>query len=386
MTAAYETQSTAEVWIPSSIGGFVTSVDYIPSIILLLLFAFSLSPWIKRQFDPNTRTITLGFATTLFAMGRVLLYNLRILEARYTRPGDELNGFAMIYEQMGFAVGYMAVMIDAVAFARAVLVSATLEDVQRSSRDRPGLRNRIRWTLWYPAFMFTAMSALGVVTYILGTFYMTGQRQTRFFWSLRYVCDVTTMSTMVIFIGGLLWVRQKLNFLDTRALDSVIKLSGSLLVIPIYRICVLHYRFPHITIHPSPPYTTNSLTSANAKVVFYILHALPEVLVVYWIQCTNLRTRFNTGPYGDWYQDDTKHGIPQLREEGVIVPGVGVPPSGRPAKPTWSWWLRFLFVYERRPSRKGDIEEDGFDPDRESLLTLVRTRSDTCGESEKTWW
>ncbi|KAG9050176.1 hypothetical protein FS837_007290 [Tulasnella sp. UAMH 9824] len=377
-----ETSTTSPLPSPSFIGGFPTEVDYIPSIVLFFLFTFSLSPWIRRQYDPNTRTVTLGLATTIFAMGRQLLYSFRYLGAHTHYPGEELSLGMLVYEQIGFAVGYMGVMMDVIAFARAVLVNATLEDLQRGSKDRPRLRGRIRWILWYPAFTLFAVSMIGTMNYVI----LGPDGRARVFQILRYSCDVPALATIVAFIGGLLYVRPRLKYLDKPALDAIIKLSITLAVTPIYRISVLHYTSPSLLVQPAPPYPPGSLTSTSAKIIFYIFHAFPEVLVVYYVHCINIRAKFNTGPYGDWYQADAKYGIPQLREEGVIVHGVGVPPVGEPGKPPMGLRLRSLFMFEPKPSRIRDTEKDEFDPERESLLTLVPTRSTASGESDKTWW
>ncbi|KAG8944621.1 hypothetical protein FRC04_001661 [Tulasnella sp. 424] len=367
-----ETSSTTQKQVLALIGGFPTQDDFIPSVVLLFLFSFSLSPWIKRQYDPDTRTMMLGSATTLFTMGRILLYSFRQLEAHRHVPGEQTNVGMLIYEQMGLAAGYMGIMLDLIAFARAILVNATLEDPRRRSKDRPTLRGRFRWILWYPAFTFFIVSMLTSLCW-------AGLLQ-----SIRYVFDSVALFTILCFAGGLVYLRPRLEFVDQSALGAIVKLSLNLAIIPIYRLSVLHHSAPSLTFAPIPPYPPGSLTATPAKVLFYIFHALPEVLAVYYIHCTNIRAKFNTGPYGDWSQDDARHGIPQLREDGVIVDGVGVPPVGQPQKPGLRWWLRFLLFFESKPSR--NTERDEFDPDKESLLTLVPTRSITSVEADKAWW
>lgn len=203
---------------------------------------------------------------------------------------------------------------------------------------------------------------------------------------LRYACDAVPLIVIVAFVGGLLYIRPRLEFLDKSATDALIKLSITLVIVPIYRLSVLHYKSPSMHIFPSEPYPASSLTSTHAKIVFYILHILPEVLVVYYIHCINIRAKFNAGPYGDWYHDDKKNGIPQLREEGVLVEGVGVPPMRHNNRPTVRWWLKFLFWFESRPTRERDGEREEFDPDRESLLTLVPMTSRGSNKSDKAWW
>ncbi|KAG8938226.1 hypothetical protein FRC00_000441, partial [Tulasnella sp. 408] len=98
-------------------------------------------------------------------------------------------------------------------------------------------------------------------------------------------------------------------------------------IVPIYRLIVLHYTTSFLNVLPSTPplYPTDSLTTTASKATFYIFHALPELILAWTIQTLNLRAVFNTGPFGDWRGSDKKYGIPQLREKGVYVDGVGVP-------------------------------------------------------------
>lgn len=131
-------------------------------------------------------------------MGRQLLYAFRYLGAHTHYPGEELSQGMLVYEQIGLAVGYMGVMMDVIAFARAVLVNATLEDRQRGSRDRPRLRGRIRWILWYPAFVLFAVSMIGTMNYaFLGA---DGRRhkRSRVFQALRQVYWRTNLFNLTL--------------------------------------------------------------------------------------------------------------------------------------------------------------------------------------------
>lgn len=158
--------SAAEVWVPSLIGGFPTQDDHAVSILLLVIFICSFSPWVKRQFDPNTRTITLGFATAVFAMGQIPVFTFRGFQSHHHEPGEVIGEWMTWYQQMAFAVGYTGVIMDLVSFARVVLVNATLEDQRRRSIDRPRLRAKLRRLSWYFGFVPSAVSALGSVVSI----------------------------------------------------------------------------------------------------------------------------------------------------------------------------------------------------------------------------
>jgi len=116
----------------------------------------------------------------------------------------------------------------------------------------------------------------------------------------------------------------------------------------------MHNRTSIIDVLPQPPlplYPPGSLTTPASKITFYLFHALPEIGLAFFMQTANLRGRFNTGPYGDSTGDD-EAGIPRLREDGVITPGVGVG-NGIQRKPSrrrfqWTSAVVFFFCGTRR--------------------------------------
>ncbi|KAG8899937.1 hypothetical protein FRC00_000587 [Tulasnella sp. 408] len=292
-----------------------------------------------RLYDPDTRTITLGSTTITFAVERIVAYSLRLAQSQRHRPGEDLGG-AILYQQLSFAVGYIGLIVDAVSFARAVLVNVTLEDPGRGSKDQPSLRKRIRKLLWYPTVALLVITQVGVLTFSFLHDAPNSQGKANLFRILR------------------------LEFLDKSALDAIIKLSATIGVVPLYRLAVLHYTSLTLSVVPTPTYPSSTLTSSSAKACFYLFHSLPEIFVVYYIHCTNIRARFNTGQHGDWQSDDVKNGIPQLRLDGVITEGVGIP-QPEPQKPRKKQrWFKFVLFVSRlwrryitkteRSRRRGD--------------------------------
>lgn len=370
-----------QVHIPSLIGGFPTQDDFAPSILLIIFYSFSLFPYIRRLYDPDTRTITLGSTTTTFSIERIVVYSLRLAQSQRHRPGEDLGG-AILYQQLSFAVGYIGLIVDAVSFARAVLVNVTLEDPGRGSKDQPSLRKKIRKLLWYPTVALLVITQVGVLTFSFLHDAPNSQGKANLFRNLRYVCDVVPLLVDLVFIIGLLLVRPRLEFLDKSALDAIIKLSATIGVVPLYRLTVLHYTSLTLSVVPTPTYPSSTLTSSSAKACFYLFHSVPEILVVYYIHCTNIRARFNTGQHGDWQHDDVKNGIPQLRLDGVITEGVGVPQPD-PQKPRKKQrWFKFVLFVSRlwRRSRTPN------DPDDEVMIALLPVKSTASDDSRTHSW
>ncbi|KAG9016765.1 hypothetical protein FRB90_002230 [Tulasnella sp. 427] len=341
--ASTDSSAGTQVRIPSLIGGFPTQDDFAPSIVLIIFYFLSILPWIKRLYDPNTRTITLGSATTCFAIERCAVYAVRLAQSSRHRPGEDLGDGGLAYQQLSFGVGYIGLMVDAVSFGRAVLVNATLEDPGRGSKDRPELRCKLRKILGWMSFALWAVTQVGLVTFGLLPNVAQSQGKANLFRNLRYACDVIPLAVTLLYMGGLYRVRSKVEFLDKSALDAIIKLGATLCIIPIYRLSVLHFTSSTLSIIPTT-YSSSTLSGHSDKAGFYLFHALPEILVVYYVHCTNIRARFNTTPHGDWQKNDLKDGIPRLRQEGVIVDGVGVPQEGPEKKRKKEWWLKLCMI------------------------------------------
>lgn len=129
---------------PSLVGGIPTEADFVPSIVCAVLFGLSLSPYIRRSFDPNTRVQSLGAASIGFSVERVVVWSLRAAVSTKHSPGEKLAVGCLAYQQLSFAIGYLAYILDIKNMAKTVFVNATLEDPRRGSPDRPELRAKMR--------------------------------------------------------------------------------------------------------------------------------------------------------------------------------------------------------------------------------------------------
>ncbi|KAG9016767.1 hypothetical protein FRB90_002232 [Tulasnella sp. 427] len=374
--ASRDSSSGTQVRIPSLIGGFPTQDDFVPSIVLIVFYFLSILPWIKRLYDPNSRTISFGSTTIFFAIERCALYAVRLAQSSQNRVGEDLGDNGLMYQQLSFGVSYMGLMVDALSFGRAVLVNATLEDPGRGSKDRPELRRKLRKRLGWMSYALWAMTQVGMITFGLLPYVSQSQGKANLFGNLRYACDVIPLAVTLIYVGGLYRVRSKLEFLDKSALNAIIMLSATLCIIPIYRLSVLHFTYSTFSIIPIP-YSSSTLSGHFDKAVFYLFHALPEILVVYYVHCTNIRARFNTTPYGDWQKNDVKDGIPRLRQEGMIVDRVGVPQEGPEMKRKEAWWLK-LYMILSTPWRRGRPRRDN--SDEESSLALLTVNGSSTVE------
>lgn len=124
-----------------------------------------------------------------------------------------------------------------------------------------------------------------------------------------------------------------------------------------YRFVALAFRTNELLV--IPPYRL----SAALKATFYIFHALPELLIAWYIQTVNIRRVFNTSPWGD-YQDvkkERKEGPPRLRQNGLIVDGVGVEPLKKEGKEkrcrrSCNMWWGSLWSRHREEEESKEME------------------------------
>lgn len=85
--------------------------------------------------------------------------------------------------------------------------------------------------------------------------------------------------------------------------------------VPIYRLCVLHIRTGNVFDPISP----------SARAAFYIVHLLPEWLCVCVLLGTNVRSRFNTGRWGDYALTDRSRNKRLAREQKDSEAGLSPP-------------------------------------------------------------
>ncbi|KAG8894390.1 hypothetical protein FRB99_001309 [Tulasnella sp. 403] len=232
----------------------------------------SLVPFIRRFINKDTRTITLAMGTFPFAVERVVVYSVRASMSHAHHPGQVLSKGLLIYQQVSFALGFLSFATDCVGFVRALMVNTTLADPVRGSADQPRTR----------------------------------------FW-MRRAADIGGPLWLIATVpGGVAYGKLSGATRNQQTADKVFRL-----------------RTPSLNVLGTPPssplYPPDSLTTTPSKVTFYLFHCLPELIIATFIQHMNLRAVFNTGPFGDWRGTDRGSGIPQLRQNGVYVDGVGVP-------------------------------------------------------------
>jgi len=327
----------SSVQIPSPIGGFPNKDDLAPSIIFAIAYALTLVPFFYRFFKRDQRVITIVLGTVPFSVERIVVWSVRASLAHNHQPGDVLTKWKIIYLQISYGLGFMSFCTDANGFVRALLVNTTLEDPKNGIKDQP--KNRFwfrRFTDFY-GLAWLAASVPGSIAYSSLSGSVNNSHQAHKAFVLRYEAAAVALAFLVFHIACLLTFRSRIRNVNRGALLWICTFLIITAIVPIYRLTVLHYTIPTLNALGSSAttlYPAGSLTSRPAKAVFYVLHALPELIAACMIQSVNLRKKLNTGPFGDWRASDRRGGIPRLRKDGVEVDGVGVAQVGpTPWKP-----------------------------------------------------
>ncbi|KAG8913856.1 hypothetical protein FRC00_001443 [Tulasnella sp. 408] len=312
--------------IPSLVGGFPTQADFAPSIIFAVAYGLSVIPFLIRFWNPNTRTYLLGIGTFAYAVERVVVWSIRAAQSHDHHLGETLSKGRLVYQQVSFALGFIGFGSDCVAFMRAAMVNTTLEDPKRGSIDKPRDRFWYRRAADLAGLLWLIASVPGAIGYSKMPGAAAHPEDADKLFRLRYVSSAAALFLFYFFFILLRYVRNRVEWLDRRAVDCTCAILSLASVVAIYRLSVIHNTTSVLNVLPSTPplYPPGSLTTTASKATFYIFHALPELIIAWAIQCLNIRSIYNTGPWGDWQGTDDRGGIARLRQNGVYVDGVGV--------------------------------------------------------------
>ncbi|KAJ7102380.1 hypothetical protein B0H15DRAFT_328601 [Mycena belliarum] len=297
---------------PSLVGGIAIRASDLPgALVFAVAYALLVPVFVARLAIPRSRNLLL-VQFLFFATERVVLFSLRAVAAAH--PHTEGRGLTK-YMQATFALGFITLAHIISTFARTVLVNSTQpvgaapqgSDTSLtpppSKRGETVLADAPRRRFWFRRWsectgltLFVPALATGIVA--TASLYPPDDTadNTRSE-ALRYVSTALGLA-LVLSVGGiLLWARWAIPHVNKRGVHFLLALTALLIIPPVYRLAVLHNTTPDLA---AP--AARALNTSGAKAAFYVLHVLPEWVVVALAGACNVREICALGLVGERYQ------------------------------------------------------------------------------------
>nr|GAT43636.1 predicted protein [Mycena chlorophos] len=321
--------------LPSLVGGFaIRKYDLAPSIIFAVGYAGVVALLIYRACIARSRTAVV-FEAIPFALERVAVFCLRA--AASTIPGFEQVGLSE-YFQFTLAIEFLALANITSKLIRAVFVNTTNPPPEDEPESEPN--NDSTKTLTNPPFIYDVspgwaasstpedddvkrrkryrtVAGLQVLLLYLPAFALAivatdiypeanHVAKNLAIQRLRYASTIIGTILVAWELVDLFVSRLRVPRVDTRAVHYLLAIVSLLLFPSIYRLCALRQTTPDVTALTHAAHNT-----ASDKAAFYIIHVLPEWLVVVLLSVFNAREICNLGLKGDFrLKDET----PEKRE------------------------------------------------------------------------
>ncbi|KAJ7124776.1 hypothetical protein C8R43DRAFT_1135457 [Mycena crocata] len=303
---------------PSLVGGIaICAYDLPGAIVFAAAYGLLIPVFIYRLIARRSRTAVV-WQVICFAIERVVLFTLRAVVA--ARPNSESLGLSE-YMQATFALGFITLVDIVSRLVRSVLVNSTRSSSQSSAGTcfQPPLvssssgslwkfsappreltgdddpRRRFWFRRWSECMLVLYLAAL--VTAIVATAHFYGANDpvpNNRNQALRYASTVIGFVEVLSLNIMLLWARRNVPRIDRRAVSFLLTLTTLLLIPPIYRLTVMHYKTPELA--AANHQAQNEQTD---KAVFYVFHVLPEWIVAAIACAANVKEICQTGDKGD---------------------------------------------------------------------------------------
>ncbi|KAF7340050.1 hypothetical protein MVEN_01923000 [Mycena venus] len=305
--------------IPSLVGG-ISLRDYDFAASVAYACAFGLLPTIflwRLWWDKRWWTLIL-IQPFVFAIERQVVFTLR---SGVAWKQNESSGLSKLM-QVSFALGYIDTSDTVLKLIRTILVNTTIgTPVSDSERAQPPSTINVdepRRRFWYRRWsdFLETLYLVALVAAIIATAHQnptneeTGQNHAHQI--ERYLSSAVGLVFILLEIFTLLWASKTLPRIDQRAVRLLLVLTTLLTIPPIYRLVVMRHTTPDV--HALGHEAQN--TGAD-KAAFYVVHLLPEWIVIFLMCIFNVREICQTGFKGDtrWWDETPKEREKRERKE-----------------------------------------------------------------------
>ncbi|KAB5591785.1 hypothetical protein CTheo_4777 [Ceratobasidium theobromae] len=275
-------------WVSRPVGGIPVSTDLAPSIVFAILYALLLPNIIYNFFFRKPRAWNaIQISTVIFAVERIAWCTIRAIQAAH--PEKRGSGGLMNYVQATVGLGFIGISSDAIKLLRSILVHSTLPE-SGASEDRRGPRGKYRIFCIFFELAFLAATIPGIIASGRYSSARNNQALADKNMGLLYASSSVVLALQFATVIISLWAAYKVKEIERMRCFELAALTLLIIPVPVYRLCVLHIRTSNV-FEP---------LSSSARVVFYIIHLVPEWICVSVLLGTNVRTRFRTGRWGDY--------------------------------------------------------------------------------------
>ncbi|KAJ7630554.1 hypothetical protein FB45DRAFT_990553 [Roridomyces roridus] len=279
---------------PSLVGGVPLHKFDLPGGIVFAVAYGLLVPLLAyRLFDRRWRNILLVQLVPV-PIERVVVFSLRAAIAAGTI--QESNSLRS-YQQANFALGYLTLANLFGKYLRSVLVNTTKPSTD-GDVDDPQRRNTFRRCtdgLNLPFFAALITGLIATVHQYAPTDSASNTRTQ----NSRYASAAFGFLLVFLIWAILLWAQRNVSRVDERAVRLLLIMTSLLAIPPIYRLAVMNSTTPNVA-----DLNSQSQNVLADKVTFYVLHMLPEWIVLAMACTFNLKEICQTGPWGDWRPKD----------------------------------------------------------------------------------
>ncbi|KAJ7275487.1 hypothetical protein B0H12DRAFT_1227968 [Mycena haematopus] len=284
--------------IPSLIGGTsLRSYDLPGATVFAAAYGLLLPLIVYRLFDKRWRSILI-IQTFVFALERPILFSLR---ASAAARNTETSGLTK-YFQAAFALGYLGLAQMVLNLVRSVIVNSTkgtpASESDTSYVDEP--QQRFWYRRW--ADFLAVVHLVATVFGILATVRQSAANETgpnHAHQVERYASSGLGLMLILSETLTLIWA-STLPRIDQRAVRFLLVLTTLLTIPTIYRLVVMHNTTPDIR---AP--THQALNKGVDKAVFYVVHLVPEWIVMFLFSTFNAKDICQMDFQGDRLWDET---------------------------------------------------------------------------------
>ncbi|KAJ7206544.1 hypothetical protein GGX14DRAFT_637553 [Mycena pura] len=292
--------------VPTLVGGIALRAYDLPASAAFAAAYGLVVPILVYRIAMRRSFTALLFDPFFFAVERIVVYSLRAATA--ANSGKESIGLNR-YMQASFALGYISLANSLARLIRCVLVNTTNpppeSEADAKALTAPPDATDMRHRFWFRrcAEVLLLLYLPSMILAIIATAhnYAFTDPHNRLNQKLLYASAALGLVLILSEVAILLWAWWNVPRVSHRAVRFLLCAAPLLLLPTCYRLGVLRQQTPDVT-----ALTHAALNTRADKAAFYVVHVLPEWLLVVLLGAVNVKEVCGTRLKGDFrWRDET---------------------------------------------------------------------------------